>query len=329
MGPISVLLPTYLVFVLFYHFFIFFSLVSIMATRLAHVIRRAHWRSLAAATAGGIGTMALAKTLPTSPFAHNTPSLTNRHTHILTTAQCMCRAPPPVSAALSEDKMGKLEQFYEFGHLTDIYELLNNDPETSTDPILLFHLARATFKLGLARPLPGAKVKADVHALYAIVLQNRGSKKGGPEKRKFYEAAQQHLTAALKEDRENFLANYAFAEMNRDVAEQFSQEVVPQSGPRFSLFRSEDSAPKKDVETWKAVNRYAQKAVFADPNDVQSLNLLAKAKYELGDIAEAKKLTVRAINTSRSPRFADERKAIKETRELMEKINDHFGNRKN
>jgi len=323
-----------------------------MATRLAHVIRRAHWRSLAAATAGGIGTMALAKTLPTSPFAHNTPSLTNRHTHILTTAQCMCRAPPPDSAALSEDKMGKLEQFYEFGHLTDIYELLNNDPETSTDPILLFHLARATFKLGLASPLPGrqkalndeallyigkalqlplpeAKVKADVHALYAIVLQNRGSKKGGPEKRKFYEAAQQHLTAALKEDRKNFLANYAFAEMNRDVAEQFSQEVVPQSGPRFSLFRSEDSAPKKDVETWKAVNRYAQKAVFADPNDVQSLNLLAKAKYELGDIAEAKKLTVRAINTSRSPRFADERKAIKETRELMEKINDHFGNRKN
>ena len=35
-------------------------------------------------------------------------------------------------------------------------------------------------------------------------------------------------------------------------------------------------AAQKDVESWKAVSRYAQKAVFVDPNDIQSLNLLAK-----------------------------------------------------
>jgi len=85
---------------------------------------------------------------------------------------------------------------------------------------------------------------------------------------------------------------------------------------------------KKDVETWKAVGRYAQKAVFADPTDVQSLNLLAKAKYELGDLPEAKKLTVRAVNASRSAKFADERKAAQETRLLMDKINEHFEKQK-
>lgn len=262
----------------------------------------------------------------------------------------MCRAPPDHGLHSGLDKQSKLEQYYRNGHLTDIYEQLNSDPETSTDPLLLFHLARATYKLGLASPLPGrqkalndeallyigkalqlpltdAKVKADVHALYAIVLQNRGAKKQGAEKRKFYEAAQEHLTAALKEDRKNFLANFAFAEINRDVAES-SSAVVPASGlSRFSLFRAEDVVVK-DVETWKAVNRYAQKAVFADPTDVQSLNLLAKAKYELGDIAEAKRITVRAINSGKSTRFADERKAAAETKELMEQINAHFEKQK-
>merc|ERR1711931_132343 len=255
----------------------------------------------------------------------------------------MCRAPPDHTFHSAEDKQAKLEQFYQYGHLTDIYEQLNSDPDTSSDPVLLFHLARATYKLGLASPLPGRqkalndeallyigkalqlpltdnKVKADVHALYAIVLQNRGAKKQGSEKRKFYEAAQEHLTAALKEDRKNFLANFAFAEMNRDVAEA-SQVVVPAS--RFSLFNPEATV-KKDVETWKAGSRYAQKAVFADPTDVQSLNLLAKAKYELGDLPEAKKLTVRAVNASRTAKFADERKAAQETRQLMDKINEHF-----
>merc|ERR1712168_855882 len=158
-------------------------------------------------------------------------------------------------------------------------------------------------------------------AVAAIVLQNRGAKKQGSEKRKFYEAAQEHLTAALKEDRKNFLANFAFAEMNRDVAEQSTTVVVPAS--RFSLFSAQE-IEAKDVDTWKAVNRYAQKAVLAKPNDIQSLNLLAKAKFELGDIPEAKRLTVRAINTSKSARFADERKAAAETKALMEKINDHF-----
>lgn len=244
-----------------------------------------------------------------------------------------------------------MEQNYRNGHLTEIYEQLNSDPDTSTDPLLLFHLARATYKLGLASPLPGrqkalndeallyigkalqlpltdTKVKADVHALYAIVLQNRGAKKQGPEKRKFYEAAQEHLTVALKEDRKNFLANFAFAEMNRDVAEQSSGTLVPTSGlPRFSLFKAEEIVVK-DVETWRAVNRYAQKAVFADPTDIQSLNLLAKAKYELGDMAEAKKVTIRAVNSSKTARFADERKAAKETRDLMEKINAHFEQQK-
>lgn len=292
------------------------------------------------ATTGAFGLVTLAKNTPPNTFQWFTPS------PLVTSARCMCRAPPD-NFTEAVDKISQLDQYYQYGHLTQIYESLNNDPETSSDPMLLFHLARATYKLGLASPLPGrqkalndeallyigkalqlpladGKVKADVHALYAIVLQNRGAKKGGPEKRKFYEAAQEHLTAALKEDRKNFLANFAFAEMNRDVAEQFSQEVVPSGGSRFSLFKTEQPIVQKDVETWKAVSRYAQKAIFADPNDIQSLNLLAKAKYELGEIAEAKKLTVRAINTSRTARFADERQAAKETRKLMDQINEQL-----
>merc|ERR1712002_474050 len=302
-----------------------------------------------ATASGGFG---LAFSMRAPPFS---PS------PLITTAQCICRAPPVGSCwappidkfAEASDKLSKLEQQYQYGHLTEIYELLNSDPETPSNPELLFHLARATFKLGLASPLPGrqkalndeallyagkalqlplteAKLKADVHALYAIVLQSRGAKKGGPDKRKFYEAAQEHLTVALKEDRKNFLANYAFAEINRDVAEQFTQAVFPASGRQwFSFYQEEQPAQEKDIETWKAVSRYAHKAVLADPSDVQSLNLLAKAKYELGEIAEAKKLTVRAINSSRSPKFADERKASKETRELMDKINDHFEKEQN
>ena len=39
----------------------------------------------------------------------------------------------------------------------------------------------------LQLPLSEGKDKADVHALYAIVLQSRGANKGGPDKRKFYE----------------------------------------------------------------------------------------------------------------------------------------------
>merc|ERR1719391_476206 len=67
----------------------------------------------------------------------------------------MCRAPPDHTFHSAEDKQAKLEQFYQYGHLTDIYEQLNSDPDTSSDPVLLFHLARATYKLGLASPLPG------------------------------------------------------------------------------------------------------------------------------------------------------------------------------
>jgi len=277
---------------------------------------------------------------------------------LTTKAQCQCRAPPNHEAFQSGgDKISKLESHYQYGHLTEIYQLLNDDPETSSDPVLLFHLARATYKLGLASPLPerqkalndeallyvgkalqlplaSAELKADVHALYAIVLQTRGAKKGGAEKRKFYEAAQEHLTAALKENRKNFLANYAFAQMNRDVAEEtdaMSQALAPTSAlAKFSLFnKSEQPVIQKDTETWKAVSRYAQKAIIADPTDIQSLNLLAKAKYELGETAEAKKLTVRAVNVTKSARFADERKAAKETRDLMEKINNSFEKERN
>jgi len=305
-----------------------------MANQLPRTILRASLRPFLAAATGGLSFAASAMVLSKKSSA----------SPLLLTAKCMCRAPPDHTFHSAEDKQAKLEQFYQYGHLTDIYEQLNSDPDTSSDPVLLFHLARATYKLGLASPLPGRqkalndeallyigkalqlpltdnKVKADVHALYAIVLQNRGAKKQGSEKRKFYEAAQEHLTAALKEDRKNFLANFAFAEMNRDVAEQSTTVVVPAS--RFSLFSAQE-IEAKDVDTWKAVNRYAQKAVLAKPNDIQSLNLLAKAKFELGDIPEAKRLTVRAINTSKTARFADERKAAAETKALMEKINDHF-----
>ena len=59
-----------------------------------------------------------------------------------------------------------------------------------------------------------------------------------------------------------------------------------------------------------------------------TLFAVLKAKYELGDLPEAKKLTVRAVNASRSAKFADERKAAQETRLLMDKINEHFEKQK-
>ena len=48
----------------------------------------------------------------------------------------------------TEDKRTRMDELYRHGHLTDIYEQLNNDPETSSDASLLFQLARATYKLG-------------------------------------------------------------------------------------------------------------------------------------------------------------------------------------
>jgi len=319
--------------------------MSSQLLRNVFAIARTRTAALAMAASSGLSVAA-----GLAQFAQKQPEMT-----LVQHAHCMCRAPPNLSSCrassdkgveTTEDKRTRMDELYRHGHLTDIYEQLNNDPETSSDASLLFQLARATYKLGLASPLPGRqkalndeallyagkalqltpeqKLKADVHALYAIILQKSGKRKEGSDKRKFYEAAQEHLTAALKEDRKNFLANFAFAEMNRDVAEA-SQMVVPAS--KFSLFYNEAKV-EKDVETWKAVGRYAQKAVFADPTDVQSLNLLAKAKYELGDLPEAKKLTVRAVNASRSAKFADERKAAQETRLLMDKINEHFETQK-
>ena len=44
----------------------------------------------------------------------------------------------------------------------------------------------------------------------------------------------------------------------------------------------------------------------------------------MGDLPEAKKLAVRAVNAARTAKFADERKAAQETRQLMDKINEHF-----
>jgi len=311
-----------------------------MSSQRLFAIARTRTAALAMAAGSGLSVAA-----GLAQFVQKQPEMT-----LVQHANCMCRAPPNLSSCrassdgveTTEDKRTRMDELYRHGHLTDIYEQLNNDSETSSDASLLFQLARATYKLGLASPLPGRqkalndeallyagkalqltpeqKLKADVHALYAIILQNSGKRKEGVDKRKFYEAAQEHLTAALKEDRKNFLANFAFAEMNRDVAEA-SQVVVPAS--KFSLFYNEATV-QKDVETWKAVGRYAQKAVFADPTDVQSLNLLAKAKYELGDLPEAKKLTIRAVNASRTAKFADERKAAQETRQLMDKINAHF-----
>merc|ERR1712042_102259 len=177
-------------------------------------------------------------------------------------AHCMCRAPPNLSSCrassdkgveTTEDKRTRMDELYRHGHLTDIYEQLNNDPETSSDASLLFQLARATYKLGLASPLPGRQKalndEALLHALYAIILQKSGKRKEGSDKRKFYEAAQEHLTAALKEDRKNFLANFAFAEMNRDVAEA-SQMIVPAS--KFSLFYNEAKV-EKDVPATEGI----------------------------------------------------------------------------
>jgi len=313
---------------------------------LAHA---ANLRAAAAAVAAGAASsLALTQVVP-----HVTPLLTSlTFKSFVTTANCSCRTgtcgiplSQPEPFCESGDLLTKLEFHYKYGHLTEIYEMLNKDPQTSSDPKLLFHLARATYKLGIASPLEGRKkalndeallyigkalqmplnepqLKADVHALYAIVLQNRGAKKQGAEKKKFYEAAQEHLVASLKEDRRNFLANYAFAEMNRDLAMTTPTTVVQTAGYAFGLFGGKTEEVKEDNSaTWKAVNRYAAKAVNTDPTDVQALNLLAQAKYHLGELAEAKKVTVRCHNQGKAAKFADERKAAREARELMEKIN--------
>ena len=77
--------PNSIFFISFFYIFFYFLTRPIMASRLAHIVlRAAPWRSLAIATSGGFGLMTLAK---------NYPSLTP--SPLITTAQCMCRAPPP------------------------------------------------------------------------------------------------------------------------------------------------------------------------------------------------------------------------------------------
>merc|ERR1711872_111760 len=140
----------------------------------------------------------------------------------------------------------RADELYSAGRLSEAYELLNENPATKEDAALLFRLAQTTHKLSLASPQPERRrvlndeallivmkaaeeaarqngnksERADILALYGAVIQRRAHRKQGAEKKQLMALAQEHMTAALREDAVNFNANYALAELHYELAQE-------------------------------------------------------------------------------------------------------------
>jgi len=247
------------------------------------------------------------------------------------------------------DLRSRADAMYAEGRLNQVHQLLNNHPATKADAQLLFQLARATHKLSLTTPHQerrrvlndeallivmkaaeeagkrsgNGRDRADVLALYGAVVQQRGRRKSDGERKQLLELAKEHMTAALREDPVNFHANHALADLHFEMAKERT-ELGYQSIARVGFYdkSNNNKLEESDQESlWRATARHAYVALKEKPNDLNCINHMAQAKFAIGDLAAAKTYALRALAAEPEAKFHDEKKAAKDAKELMDKIN--------
>ena len=244
----------------------------------------------------------------------------------------------------------RADELYSNGRLADAYELLNEDPSTKSDASLLYRLAQTTHKLSLVAPQPerrrvlndeallivmkaaeeaaGKKStsksdRADILSLYGTIIQHRSYRKQGTERQKLMTLAQEHMMAAYREDAESFNANQALADLHFEQAtERTELGRKCLTGANVWDKSNNHKLSETDQEAlWRATARHAYVALKANPNDVNCMNYMAQAKFAIGDLQTAKKYTLQAVAAEPQAKFEDEKRAAKDARELMLKIN--------
>jgi len=249
----------------------------------------------------------------------------------------------------------RADDLYASGRLAEVYELLNENPATKNDAALLYRLAQTTHKLSLATPLPERRRvlndeallivmkaaeeagkrednksdRADILALYGTVIQHRSHRKDGAARKQLRALAQEHMTAALREDAVNFNANLALADLHYELAMERT-ELGRKSLTGIAIWdkTNNNKLSETDQESlWRTTARHAYVALKAKPNDVNCINYMAQSKFAIGDLTTAKKYTLRAMAAEKDIKFADEKKSAKESKDLMDKINAILGDR--
>jgi len=244
----------------------------------------------------------------------------------------------------------RADELYSNGRLADVYELLNEDPSTKSDASLLYRLAQTTHKLSLVAPQPerrrvlndeallvvmkaaeeaaGKKStsksdRADILSLYGTIIQHRSYRKQGTERQNLMTLAQEHMMAAYREDAESFNANQALADLHFEQAtERTELGRKCLTGANVWDKSNNHKLSETDQESlWRATARHAYVALKANPNDVNCMNYMAQAKFAIGDLQTAKKYTLQAVAAEPQAKFEDEKRAAKDARELMLKIN--------
>jgi len=247
------------------------------------------------------------------------------------------------------DLRSRADAMYAEGRLDQVHELLNNHPATKEDAQLLFQLARATHKLSLTtkhqerrrvlndeallivmkaaeeagKRSGNGRDRADVLALYGAVVQQRGRRKSEGERKQLLELAKEHMTAALREDPVNFHANHALADLHFEMAKERT-ELGYKSIARVGFYDKSNNNKLEETDQeslWRATARHAYVALKEKPNDLNCINHMAQAKFAIGDLAAAKTYALRALAAEPEAKFHDEKKAAKDAKELMDKIN--------
>jgi len=295
----------------------------------------------------GVGVSALA-------YNNIAPLTAKCETKINVDAEAEAEAHPSSSSSSSAadavaDLRSRADAMYAEGRLDQVHQLLNNHPATKADAQLLFQLARATHKLSLTTPHQerrrvlndeallivmkaaeeagkrsgNGRDRADVLALYGAVVQQRGRRKSDGERKQLLELAKEHMTAALREDPVNFHANHALADLHFEMAKERT-ELGYQSIARVGFYdkSNNNKLEESDQESlWRATARHAYVALKEKPNDLNCINHMAQAKFAIGDLAAAKTYALRALAAEPEAKFHDEKRAAKDAKELMDKIN--------
>jgi len=257
------------------------------------------------------------------------------------------------SSSSPTDLRERAEALYSEGRLADVYALLNENPLTKDDANLLFRLALTSHKMSLTTSQPerrrilndeallivmkaseeagrsteNRRNRADILSLYGAIIQQRASRKEGEERKRLLALAQEHMTAGLREEATNFLANHALADLHFEMAQERT-ELGRKSLSGIAIWdkTNNNKLSETDQESlWRATARHAYVALKAKPDDLNSINHMAQAKFAIGDLATAKRYTLQALAAEKDAKFVDEKQAAKDCKDLMDKINALLG----
>jgi len=257
------------------------------------------------------------------------------------------------SSSSLTDLRERAEALYSEGRLADVYALLNENPLTKDDANLLFRLALTSHKMSLTTSQPerrrilndeallivmkaseeagrsteNRRDRADILSLYGAVIQQRASRKEGEERKRLLALAQEHMTAGLREEATNFLANHALADLHYEMAQERT-ELGRKSLSGIAIWdkTNNNKLSETDQESlWRATARHAYVALKAKPDDLNSINHMAQAKFAIGDLTTAKRYTLQALAAEKDAKFVDEKQAVKDCKDLMDKINALLG----